>query len=82
MKALHPSAAKKSKRCTLRHHRLRAPAARRAPTTTDIWVLPGTRLIVRQVAVAPGVKPEAASGPVHYYEEYEIGFLVSLYPSG
>jgi len=47
--------------------------------TTDVWVLPGTRLIVRQAAVGSSVS-QSRIGPVHYYEEYEIA-LVSLYPS-
>jgi len=48
--------------------------------TTDIWVLPGTLLPVRQVAVGSSVS-QSRIGPVRYYEEYEIQ-LVSLYPSG
>ena len=48
--------------------------------TTDIWVLPGTLLPVRQVAVGSSVS-QSRIGPVRYYEEYAIQ-LVSLYPSG
>jgi len=47
--------------------------------TVDTWILPGTQLIVRQVA-SGGSTNLSRLGPVEYYEEYEIT-LTSLSPS-
>ena len=46
---------------------------------TDTWVLPGTQLVVRQVADDSSTS-QSRIGPVRYHEEYELS-LVSLYPS-
>lgn len=47
--------------------------------TADTWILPGTRLVVRQIAVGDSLN-QSRIGPVSYHEEYELN-LVSLRPS-
>ena len=47
--------------------------------TTDIWFLPGTQLVVRQMAESTSIT-QSRVGTVNAYEEYELN-LISLLPS-